>query len=89
MREVLDEGPATIDEIFARVWHLYPAGRCVAQYRYDLQRLRSKRASSKAGYSCDVEEQQRRGARSLIHKNLYNWVRYGTVVKEGDTYRLV
>lgn len=89
IRDILEQGPATSDQIIAKTWHLFPAGPCIARHREELDRHRRGYGSSKVGYDNTLEQQHRLGASVLVRKVLKDLIKSGKVVKEGDTYRLV
>ena len=89
IREILKNGPASVDEITARTWHLFPAGPCIASYRKNVDYLRRRNGSDKVGYEPTIDEQHRKGAREKVNSTLRTMLRHGTAVKEGDRYRLV
>lgn len=89
IRDILEQGPATVDQVTAKTWHLFPAGACIARHRQRVDSYRRRRGSSKVGYDKPLEEQHRLGASKAVRDVLDNLIKSGKVVKEGDTYRLV
>lgn len=89
IRDILEQGPATVDQVVAKTWHLFPSGACIARYRSMLDCNRRCSGSSKVGYDRTLAQQHRLGASVLVRDVLYKLIKSGKVVKEGDKFRLV
>jgi len=89
IRDILEQGPTTEDQVVAKTWHLFPAGACIARYRGMIDGHRRRMGSSKVGYDRTLDQQHRLGASLVVRDVLYKLIKSGKVVKEGDRFRLV